>query len=226
MRKVSLETGEYYHVYNRGVDKRIIFSDEGDLDRFLLSLEEFNTIEPIGSIFEKFHSKKFGSETSKKDPETRLVEIVAYCLNPNHFHLLLKQVRDGGISAFLQRLCGGYTKYYNHRYKRSGVLFQGVFKSVHVSTNEYLLHLSAYINLNYRVHHLSFGSETSKLVKSRSSWEEYIKDNNAVPEICVKENVLGQFQNILEYKRFAENSLSGIIERRDISKKLEDLMLE
>lgn len=223
MRKVSLETSEYYHVYNRGVDKRTIFSDEGDLDRFLLSLEEFNTIEPIGSIFEKFHSKKFG----KKESADRLIEIVAYCLNPNHFHLLLKQVHDGGISAFLQRLCGGYTKYYNHRYKRSGVLFQGVFKSAHVDTNEYLLHLSAYINLNYSVHRLDkFGSEASKFVKSRSSWEEYTLSEDPSSELCFKDNVMGQFRNKLEYKRFAENSLLGIVERRDLAKRLEHLLFE
>lgn len=212
MRKTELVNGEYYHIYNRGVDKRIIFSDHEDVERFLLSMTEFNTEEPIGSIYEHSFSKKLGRETSKSSRKP-LVDIVAYCLNPNHFHLLLKQVAEGGISEFMKRLGGGYTKYFNNKYERSGVLFQGVFKSVHVDSNEYLLHVSSYVNLNFRVHHLDqLGCETSK-----SSWEEYMEvicGKKKKGGICVTDPILGQFRNTQDYVRFAENSLRGTLERR------------
>jgi REP element-mobilizing transposase RayT len=224
MRKTELANGEYYHIYNRGVDKRIIFSEEYDIERFILSMTEFNTLEPVGSLYERrfLKNKKLGRETSKsKKTETepeKLVEIIAYCLNPNHFHLLLRQTSDGGISEFMKRLSGGYTKYYNHKYDRSGVLLQGVFKSIRVDSNEYLLHVSAYINLNNRVHRLDqLGRETSKFVESRSSWQEYMsKTNPPKVNLCMKESVLEQFRNPADYRQFAENSLRGILERRGV----------
>lgn len=211
MRKTGLAVGEYYHVYNRGVDKRTIFSDQADVARFVLSMTEFNVNEPIGSIYEHNFSKKLGRETSKSQ-ESPLVNIVAYCLNPNHFHLLLKQVGDGGISEFMKRLGGGYTKYFNNKHERNGALFQGVFKSVHVDSNEYLLHLSAYINLNDRVHRLDrFGRETSK-----SSWGEYVGTVKDREGICSVEPVLGQFRNKKDYVDFSESSLQGTLERRGL----------
>ena len=146
-------------MYNRGVDKRIIFTDEYDIRRFFQSVVEFNTPQPIGSLYESSF-RRLGGETPKF--EGKLVNIIAYCLNPNHFHMLLEQAMDGGISEFMKRLGGGFTNYFNNKYKRSGSLFQGVFKDVHIDTNEYLLHVSAYVNLNDHVHKL--GGETPKLV--------------------------------------------------------------
>jgi len=170
-------------------------------------MSEFNTLKPIGSIYEKSF-EKLGSYTSKQESE-KLVEFVCYCVNPNHFHFLLKQLNTDGIKKFMHRIGTGYTKYFNNKYKRSGNLFQRPFKSVHIDSNEYLLHLSAYINLNGRVHKL--GSDTSKF--SMSSWEEFIGNKNC---FCEKSIILGQFNNILEYKNFTENSLNDILERREI----------
>lgn len=223
MRKTPFVNGEYYHIYNRGVDKRVTFLDEFDVRRFYDSLEEFNVIEPIGSIYENSFSRKLGSETSKFESERgRLVSIIAHCANPNHFHLILRQEIEKGIEKFMQRVGTGYTKYINNKYKRSGALFQGVFKSVHVGSNEYLLHLSAYVNLNDRVHQL--GSETSKLVRSRSSWEEYT--NEHVKGICDKDIILGQFKDTAEYKDFALSSLESIVQRKEALKEISNLLLE
>src|SRR4051812_33091994 len=133
MRKTDLVTGEHYHIYNRGVDKRSIFEDRQDLERFYQSIKEFNSLEPIGSIFEN----SFEKERNTK----KLVDIVCYCLNHNHFHFILRQRSENGISEFMKRL-GGYTWYFNNRHKRSGALFQGVFKSSHIDSDEYLLHAS------------------------------------------------------------------------------------
>jgi putative transposase len=229
MRKIPFAIGEYYHVYNRGTDKRTIFSEEADINRFFQSMEEFNTSDPIGSIYENFylkaktskasHQSSLGSPTSKKD---RLVNFVAYCVNPNHYHFILQPAVDKGVEKFMQRLGTGYTNYFNIKYDRTGALFQGRFKSVHINSNEYLLHVSAYVNLNDKVHQL--GSPTSKLIKSRSSWREYMEKGNAT--WCEKETVLGQFHNKKEYQIFAENSLRGTLEKRLSEKEKKELFLE
>ena len=166
MRKHTFEVSEYYHIYNRGNDKRNIFLDEYDLHRFIQSVVELNVPEPIGSIYEnsfKNRRRRLGSET------TKLVSLSAYCLNPNHFHFLMTPLMEKGVEKFMQKL-GGYTRYFNEKHKKSGTLFQGVFKSKHIQNNRYLLHLSAYINMNNRD---ELGSETTKL--SRSSLEEWVE---------------------------------------------------
>ena|SRR3989338_2556695 len=215
MRKIPFAAGEFFHVYNRGVDKRTIFTQRKDFDRFLQSMEEFNTIEPIGSLYENnFFKIKFGHRKSKT---SKLVNVVCYCLNPNHYHLILEPVIDDGISEFMRRLSIGYTKYFNIRYKRNGVLFQGRFKSSHINSNEYLLYTSAYVNLNNLAHRLR--GETF-----RSSWSEYI--SSSPKKFCENGVILKQFRNRGEYKTFAEDSLPDIIERKKLAKELELLLLE
>jgi REP element-mobilizing transposase RayT len=226
MRKIVFATGEFYHIYNRGTDKRNIFSDENDLNRFLQSMQEFNVLDPIGSIYEHCRTKKtpppqFGSLASKlhkrDDP---LVNIVAYCLNPNHYHLILEQISENGIEKFMQRLGTGYSKYFNNKNERSGGLFEGKFQAIHIDSNEYLLHVSVYVNLNDRVH--GFGSKASKLqkqkegvVKSKSSWDEYMGLSKI--QLCKKDKILGQFKNKKECKIFAENTFVAIREKKILS---------
>jgi len=227
MRREKFANGEFYHVYNRGVDKRNIFQDKKDMERFFISMSEFNTIESIGSIYEKNYKPKkenFGSRTSKisKIPSKnkgKLVNFICYCLNPNHFHFILEQVSDNGIEKFMQRM-GGYTKYFNEKYGRSGVLFQGKYKSIHVNSNEYLLHLSSYVNLNFKVHKI--GSPTSKI---KSSWDEYIATESK-SVFCRKDIILEQFRTKAEYKTFAEGSLEDILRRREEDKDINALLLE
>lgn len=205
MRKIPFVNNGHYHIFNRGTDKREIFRDSQDLKRFFQSMGEFNTPEPIGSIFENsFRKSSLGSRTSK------LVNFICYCLNPNHYHFILEQVSDKGIEKFMQRLGTGYTKYFNNKYDRTGTLFQGKFKSVYIDTNEYLLHLSAYVNLNNKIHKL----EKFNFPFIKSSWDEYT--NQIQNSFCKKGIILGQFRNILEYKNFAENSLEAIKEKREI----------
>ena len=218
-RKSSFAVGEHYHIYNRGVDKRITFTDEYDIRRFFQSMVEFNTVKPIGSLYENSFLQ-LGGETPKLGE--KLVNIIAYCLNPNHFHLILEQLVEGGISEFMKRLGGGYTGYFNKKYTRSGSLFQGVFKDVHIDTNEYLLHVSSYVNLNDRVHQL--GGETPKLVRSMSSWGEYT--DKRIKGICEKDIILGQFENVGAYKKFALSSLESIIKRKAELKDIDNFLLE
>ncbi len=213
MRKVRFANGEFYHIYNRGTDKRPVFLDRDDFDRFLQSMAEFNTKNPIGSLFENsFRDKSLLSSRTAK-----LVDIVCYCLNPNHYHIILRQRTENGISEFMKRLGGGYTQGFNFKYKRSGVLFQGKFKAAHIDSNEYLLHVSAYVNLNNLVHQIR-GDEF------RSSRHEYL--NNIDKSLCTKDIVLKQFKNLIEYKDFSENSLKSILEKKAMQKELETMLLD
>jgi REP element-mobilizing transposase RayT len=148
MRKDPLVTDQYYHVYNRGVDKRDIFMSRKDLNRFALSVKLFNTLNPIGCI----RNNADVGRLRKKSKEGVLVSIVCYCFNPNHFHLILKQEVDGGISEFLKRLLGGYTKYFNLVHKRNGALFQGRFKSHLIDDDQYFLKIFPYVNINHLIH--------------------------------------------------------------------------
>ncbi len=221
-RKISFVTGEYYHVYNRGVDKRDVISDSYDANRFMQSILEFNSVEPIGSIYENSFNNlsadnQLGSRTSKLKP---LVNFICYCLNPNHYHFILEQVSEQGVEKFMQRLGTGYTKYFNNRYKRSGSLFQGKFKATHINSNEYLLHLSVYVNLNDRTHTL--GSPASKCVQS--SWGEYVGETKHT--ICNKDIIFNQFKNQSEYKDFALNSLEYFQEKRRTDKELSFMLLD
>ncbi|MEI8174847.1 MAG: transposase [bacterium] len=212
MRKVSLTVGEIYHIFNRGVDKRKIFSDKKDLERFFTSMQIFNCIEPVGSLYEQSFLKE-------KEESKPLVKFIAYNLLPNHFHFILEQIEEGGISQFMKRLLGGYTWYFNNRHKRSGSLFQGAFKSVHIDSNEYLLHASAYVNLNDQIKQL--GDRTAKLGKS--SWDEYINITNMNKKICLgKDVVIEQFDSEEDYEKFALSSLEDIRLNKENYKELEE----
>ena len=213
MNREPFTTGEYYHIYNRGVDKRQIFSSEYDINRFLKGMELFNSIEPIGSLYVMSFEKQIDHARKK------LVRIIAYCLNGNHYHMILQQCVDRGIAEFMRRVNGGYTLYFNQKHKRSGSLFQGTFKSKHIHDNDYLLHLSAYVNLNDRVHQLR--SETPKLV--RSSWVEY---TSHIKGLCENKILLDQFKNKETYKKFAFEALPLMLKRKQDEKDVALLLLE
>jgi len=150
MRKAPFVNGEIYHIYNRGVEKRDTFMDDGDRLRFLYNLFEFNDSSPPVHHSSNNHSFKSFTEVelrriSEREP---LVEILAFCLMPNHYHLLVRQKVEGGIVRFMQKLGTGYTNYFNTKYERVGGLFQGKFKSVLVERDEHFLYIPYYIHCN------------------------------------------------------------------------------
>ncbi len=147
MRKQPIVTDEYYHIYNRGVDKRDIFGDKLDIKRFIESVLEFNKVEGVGSL-----ANLRKTQIESKPLSEPLVAIVAYCFNPNHFHFILKQLVDGGIAKFMQKLQGGYTYYFNVRNTRSGSLFQGTFKSHLINSENYFQKMLGYVNNNNEIH--------------------------------------------------------------------------
>ncbi len=141
-RKIKFSKGEYYHIYNRGVEKREIFTSESDYNRFVYLLYYANLFEPVNMrsmINQGFPSVNRG--------ET-LVDIGGWCLMPNHFHLLVKEKSNGGLSKFLSKLQTGYSMYFNKKNERTGALFQGSFKAEHLNTDEYLKYIYSYIHLN------------------------------------------------------------------------------
>lgn len=144
-RKHNFAPTEHYHCFNRGVDKRNIFLDQQDYIYFLKSLRAYNSSEVMGKL-------RLQESKQSTDPP---VTILAYCLLPNHYHLLLRNNTDGGISKYLQRVAGGYTMYFNQKYERSGSLFQGTFKSKYIASDQDLRQLLAYVKYNYQVHSIN-----------------------------------------------------------------------
>ena len=165
LRKKVFVPSEYYHIYNRGNSKQKIFHDEEDYIRFLDLLYISNSFEK----FNIFDIRKF-SNVCENERGDLLVYIGAYVIMPNHFHILISQTEDGSISKFMQKLTTGYAMYYNQKYKRTGSLFEGKFKSTHISNNIFLKYLFSYIHLN-----------PIKLIQSK--WkEEGIKDKKEAIE--------------------------------------------
>ena len=145
IRKVNFVEGEYYHVYNRGNSKQIIFRDEEDYLRFisLLYISNMNQSFNIYDLNRDFNFDIYGIERNEL-----LVSIGSWVLMPNHFHLLITEKVEGGISKFMQKVTTAYVMYYNKKYERSGSLFEGKFKSEHASNDRYLKYLFSYIHLN------------------------------------------------------------------------------
>lgn len=136
--------GGFYHIYNRGVDKRTIFQDQTDYSVFLRFIKE-HLLPPDHQdlmILQGLNPRRhvincFGQ-----------VELVAYCLMPNHFHLFIRQVKKGGVSEFMRAIATNYSMYFNHKYKREGPLFQGTYKAVLVDDDPYFLWITKYIHQN------------------------------------------------------------------------------
>jgi len=172
-RKISFALGEYYHVYNRGTDKRKTFLDRRDHIRFLASIYFGNSKRlihpsdwPGKNIENVFHSVQINFSD-------RLVDIGAYCLMPNHFHLLVREKEAGGIPKLMQKLQTGYSLYFNKKYQRTGSLFESKFKAQHVDNDHYLHYLLAYIHLN-PVKIIDRDDWESKKIKNKGTAKEFL----------------------------------------------------
>ncbi len=143
-RKIDFSIGEFYHVYNRGVDKRKIFPSKTDYRRFITLLFACNSERPV-NLREQGESLEDALATGRTDT---LTNICAYCLMPNHFHMVLREKTERGISRFMQKLQTAYTMYFNERNRRTGALLESTFRASHANTDEYLKYLISYIHLN------------------------------------------------------------------------------
>lgn len=146
MRKMPFVMGEYYHLYNRGVDKRVVYSNASEYRRFLAYLYMLNNRDVVDpSNFFRSHNIAEAFQLERGQP---LVALGAFCLMPNHFHLYITPLVEGGISKFMQRVQTAYTKYFNEKHNRTGALFGGTFKAEHVKNNNHAKYLFSYIHLN------------------------------------------------------------------------------
>jgi len=212
-RKIALVTGNLYHVFNRGVEKRKVFLEDKDYFRFIHDLYEFNDLDAVLNLNFYLRKQDYGNRVPIVRLKERklLVDILCFCLMPTHFHLLVRQIRDDGIKLFLQKLTGGYARYFNTKYKRVGPLFQGPFKASLIEKEEYFLHLSRYIHLNpvelvepsWKEQGIKNWAEVYKFLESYrwSSLLDYIGINN-YPSVINKGLVEAYFKNPQEYKAF------------------------
>jgi REP element-mobilizing transposase RayT len=217
MRKEKFQTGEYYHIYNRGVDKREIFCDEKDFVRFLRSMRGMNNI--LGDVQRDYIKRHKNSGNLKSDfgyPKSDflpLVEIISFCLNQNHYHFILKQLVDGGITLFMRKLATGYTKYFNIKHNRSGVLFQGKFKSIHAKDYGHLLKLMVYVNCNYEVHNLGKAENWA--------WSSYLDaSGRRKGNLCNFDIIKEEFKTAENFKNFCEEIISEIKSNKNLQKYL------
>lgn len=211
-RIIPLATGEFYHVYNRGVTHQNIFSSKKDYERLLLCLSYYRFSTPPVKLSRFLQLPKDEREVilerlEKEDNNT--VRLSAFCLMPNHFHLLMQQTSEGGISKFMKKITDSYTRYFNTKNERVGPLFQGAFKAVHVTNNEQLLHLSRYIHLNPLV---SFVVKDNDFISYPwSSLQNYLETTS---KIINTKPILDQFKSSNKYLEF-------VLDQADYGKKLE-----
>ena len=149
-KRPPLLNNEIYHIVNRGVGDSLTFQDIDDYYRGIFSLYEFNTIYPIEirKQREKRRLIKARGDQQSEDIRDLFVEILAFCFMPNHIHLLLRQIKNNGISDFMRKYGTGYISYFNKKYERKGHLFQSRFRAIHIKTDEQLKNAFAYIHTN------------------------------------------------------------------------------
>ena len=219
MDRQPIELGTFHHIYNRGTEKRQIFMDDEDYHRFLLYINVLNNLR----IENPSKLEEQGKLESYK-VDHRLVELSAFTLMPNHFHLLLYELTVGGISKFMQRLGTAYTVYFNEKYERGGALFQGRYKSKNIFDESYLLYLINYIHLNPKdvapiKSKLSFANLLDFLETYRwSSYMCYLNNNNgkliqrdALTEyVDLRENYREKLLELYDDAAFATEVLEGL----------------
>lgn len=233
MRKVICTTDNFYHVYNRGTDKRKIFLDQKDYFRFIHDLFEFNNVDVVSNVNFRFtqaqKTENYGGPTSivtrdliMKEPRKRLVDIVSFCLMPNHFHFIFQQLIDGGITKFMQKLCTGYSMYFNQKYKRSGTLFQGRFKAILVDKDEYFLPLSGYIHANpieliepgWKENGIKNSTKVQNFLQ-KYRWSSYLDciGIKNFPSVLNSAFLMDYFENKKDYQKYLLTYLSRDLEK-------------
>lgn len=203
-RSTPLVNNQIYHVFNRGINHQPTFLDKLEYKRAKLTINfyRFNNLPTkLSKLLTLSNNDRIKIMDNLKKENDQLIEILAFCLMPNHFHFLLRQIKDNGISKFLGNLQNSYTRYFNIKRERDGSLFLDQFKAVLIRTDEQLIHVSRYIHLN---------PYTSYVVKDLdhlfnypwSSLAEYLENE---PDICELETVMNFFKTPKAYRSFIEN---------------------
>ena len=213
-KRVPLVTGQLYHIYNRGISRQPVFSSKWDYEQSVLTMWYYQYCDPPVRL-SRF---KELSVTQREDLLLKLktlrdthIKIISYVFMPNHFHFLLKQISDNGISIFLSKFSNSYTKYFNTKHKRFGPIFQGVFKSVHIETDEQLIHLSRYIHLNPLVSYIV--KEKDFLSYPWSSLQDFLKGKPPFVDVSL---IFNHFSSPSAYQKY-------VLDQADYAKRLESI---
>lgn len=199
-RAIVFRQEHVYHLFNRGVERRPIFLSSGDRERFV-SLLEYYRFNGISKSFSHYLALSLADRATFRqmlDQKPLAVDILAYCLMPNHFHLLVRQNTENGIHDYLSNISNGYAKYFNTKRQRVGPLYQGPFKAVFVETDEQLIHVSRYIHINPVVSGIISLQDLD--VYPWSSFPDYL--GNVETSFVVKPPVLGHFKSSGSYRAF------------------------
>jgi len=215
LRTIPLVTDQIYHVFNRSIDRKPIFVNKKSLQRAYdtLSFYRFENIPARLSYFLIWGEERKQQLFKKLEEEKRiLVEIICYCFMPNHFHLLLKQKQEQGISKFLSQFQNSFTRYFNMRDERKGHLFLGQFKAVRIETEEQLLHISRYIHLN---------PYSSFVIKSLDKllfypWSSFLEYAGKSKGFCNLDLILSNFKHSNDYQKF-------VFDQADYQRELEKI---
>ena len=214
---------EIYHVLNRGVDKRKIFIDEQDYFRGIHDLYEFNNQDSVESTFHIFN-KCNNPDVRRRDikkPRKLLVNILAFCLMPNHYHFLITPKIENGVALFMKKFNGGYTKYFNIKHERNGALFEGKYKRIIIKNESHFVHLPYYIHCNpldliapeWRQRELGNYKKAMKFLENYrwSSHLDYLGKKN-FPSVTQRDFLLDFFNGHNGYK----NNIEGWLKDLDI----------
>ncbi|MBI4090425.1 MAG: transposase [Candidatus Komeilibacteria bacterium] len=192
---------ELYHLLNRGVEKREIFLDDRDRFRFVHGLRLFNSSDAANNttyLIEKDYNdfvSRYGADA--------IVDIHGWCLMKNHYHLLLSDRIEGGISMFIRKLNIGYAKYFNKRYDRSGYLFQGRTKKIHINSDAYFLHILNYVHFNPLDYMTSARGWRERALKNPIQAHQYLMAYrwSSYQDYCGKKN----FSSLLTMDNFRDS---------------------
>jgi putative transposase len=200
----DFQRGGIYHIFNQGVDKRKIFLDDEDYHLFLYYLYIYLT--PLEKVLRRYHNlpiRLFNKNLAKK------VELLAFVIMPDHYHLLLTQTDEEGISQLMKQLANAYTQYFNQKYQRRGSLFEGAFKSTSLGNNDILAQMSRFIHLHPVMENLSEEPEYTW-----SSYNDYAE--LTTHRLCNTKRILSLFPSVYAYKKFVHD-------KKDYKKKVREI---
>ncbi len=212
-RKVVFNNGYIYHIFNRGIDRRNVFTEFREYSR-ALDLIKYYRYQDTPVSYSKLlqQPREMRSDVLRELARNEThVNILTYCLMPNHFHLMLQQNADKGVPTFVSNFTNAYTKYFNTKHERNGPMFEGVFKAVFVESDEQLIHLSRYIHLNPVV--ASIINETDIERYKWSSFSNYVSPVVNDERIVDSDLVLSVVGSKQTYRKF-------VMDHVDYAKKL------
>jgi len=204
-RLTPLANGQIYHVFNRGIDHRPTFTDRLELTRGIITIDFYRFVKPpirLSKFLKLSNEERERVSKNIKDRNDKLIDILAFCLMPNHFHFIVRQLHEKGISKFLANFQNSYTKYFNVKRSRDGSLFLDQFKAVRIETDEQLLHVSRYVHLNPLTSYVVKDFE-DLLKYPWSSFGEYINGKSSVFEIST---VMSFFKTPKDYQAFVRDN--------------------